>query len=62
MIELEIITLVANNGVGIGFGLLMYRMASTTIKENTNTLKDLVVSLGKNRELLRELQQETRKR
>ena len=43
--ESELIQLFIGNGVGVGFGLLMYRMANTTIKENTKAFNDLIVYL-----------------
>jgi len=39
--EAEIITLFMGNGVGVAFGLLMYRMATGTIRDNTRALREL---------------------
>ena len=45
MIEERILQLMMGNLVGVGFGLLMYRMATTTLKEHTDVIKDLIIEL-----------------
>ena len=48
--ESEFITFALNNGVGVIFGVLMYRMADKFRKENvqaTNDLKDAITVLCK---------------
>ena len=45
MLENNIIQLFFGNLVGVGFGLLMYRMANTTIKENTIAFNELLIFL-----------------
>ncbi len=47
MIENELIGLVTNNLVGVVFGLLMYRMATTTIKDNTKAIVKLTEVVGR---------------
>lgn len=42
MIEEQLFGLVTGNLVGVLFGLLMYRMATGSIKENTKVLQTLV--------------------
>lgn len=51
----EIYSLIAGNLVGVAFGLLMYKMATDTIKENTNALRVVIVQIEKNRELLKDI-------
>lgn len=42
MMELtEISNILVQNGVGVTFGMLMYRMATTSIKENTLAIREL---------------------
>ena len=41
MVEFDISTLILNNLIGVLFGLLMYKMATTTIKENTKAINEL---------------------
>ena len=45
MIESEIFQLFFGNLIGVGFGLLMYTMANTTIKDNTKALNELLLYL-----------------
>jgi len=35
-----------NNGIGVFFGVLMYLMATKTIKENTQAIRDLSVAIN----------------
>jgi hypothetical protein len=44
--ELEIINIVASNSIGAVFGYLMYKMANTSIKENTKALKNLEILIA----------------
>jgi len=39
--ESELMTFALNNGVGVLFGILMYIMANSTIKENTKAIQRL---------------------
>ena len=39
--------LITGNMVGVVFGLLMYRMANKSIKENTEVLHKLVEAVGR---------------
>ena len=41
MIENSLLTFALNNGVGVLFGVLMYAMANSTIKENTKAIQIL---------------------
>lgn len=45
MLENEFSMLIVGNGVGVGFGWLMYRMATTAIKENTQAINELRLEL-----------------
>lgn len=49
MIEEMALQLIMGNLVGVGFGLLMYRMATTTLKEHTDVLKDVLIELKNKR-------------
>jgi len=48
MMEIDIIQLISSNAVGVLFGLLMYRMANTTIKDNTAAIREMITII-KNR-------------
>jgi hypothetical protein len=52
--ETELINLISNNVIGVLFGILMYKMANDSIKENNealqdmnNTLKELIMHIKK---------------
>lgn len=47
MLEESLLTFALNNGVGVLFGVLMYVMATTTIKENTKAIQSLTEVLNK---------------
>ena len=41
----ELFNIAMSNATGVVFGLLMYRMANTTIKDNTIAVNELVTEL-----------------
>lgn len=43
--ETQLIELIGSNIIGVTFGLLMYRMADNSIKENTQAIHELVIFL-----------------
>jgi len=43
--ETELINLIGSNLIGVLFGILMYRMANTTIKDNSKAINELVLFL-----------------
>lgn len=43
--ETELINLIGNNLIGVLFGILMYTMANTTIKDNSKAINELVIFL-----------------
>jgi uncharacterized membrane-anchored protein YhcB (DUF1043 family) len=45
MIEEQLIKLVGSNAIGVFFGVLMYRMANNSIKEQTNAIKELIIEI-----------------
>jgi hypothetical protein len=47
--ETEVMALITGNAVGVLFGLLMYRMATGAIKENTAMLHKLSEVIGRMR-------------
>lgn len=53
MLEESLITYALQNGTGVLFGLLMYYMANTTIKQNTDTLKELAEACKNNTQNLK---------
>jgi len=43
--EAELINLISNNLIGVLFGVLMYKMANDSIKENNEVLQDMNTTL-----------------
>lgn len=41
----QLINLIGSNLIGVLFGILMYTMANTTIKDNTKAINELVLFL-----------------
>lgn len=56
MIEQQILGLITGNLVGVAFGLLMYRMATSAIKDNTKALQELVKTMETQRAILRSIE------
>jgi len=52
MIEETILNLIMGNMTGIAFGLLMYRMATTSIKETVNSIQENTKAIIALREFL----------
>lgn len=49
MIEADVLALLMGNGVGVGFGILMYKMATGIIRDNTRALRELTEEIRRRR-------------